>query len=266
LTPREIDLMDRANPHGIGLAWLDTRRGTVEYLKGLTADETIAMTRRLPLPQIVHFRFASVGGTTAVLGHPFPVGGAAPLAMAGSAPSVVFHNGTWTDWRVGLELLKEDGHVVNPKEPWSDTRVMAAMLASYSSALVAEVVGAGQKLAILHGDGKVELFGEFMLHRGVRVSNLWWRPRPAPIVSMDETWSDACDLDTPTWTPPRHRTPTPVVSKGKKVKSGKRRRAASTATQTPLWADIPIRTSKGSGASRYFPRVPRPVTPARRGK
>jgi hypothetical protein len=169
LTHREIEQMNAANPHGIGLAWVNKGHGLVEYVKGLTAAEAIALVDRLPMPQVVHFRLASVGGVRPELCHPFPIEATPALTQAGSAPSVLFHNGHWGEWEGGLGLLSG----IDESEPWSDTRVMAALMDAWDHGAVSEVVGTRQKLVVVTPT-KIKTYGEFLSRRGIKVSNVWW--------------------------------------------------------------------------------------------
>ena len=86
LTVDEVTRMDAANPHGIGVAWASRdkeRRPVVRFAKNLSVGETLALLPSLPKPYIVHFRFASVGGITPELCHPFPIHPAPSVALRG---------------------------------------------------------------------------------------------------------------------------------------------------------------------------------------
>lgn len=224
LTDREGRLMDAANPHGIGIAWADVKAGRVEYVKGLDVAGALAILPNLPLPQVVHFRFASVGGVTPGLTHPFPIMPTPHDRLEGKARRVMFHNGTWGAWRTGFEAMKEIGSLpVDAAEAgWSDSRVMAALMAAYAPHAVAEIVGPGQRLAVLDAKGRVQTFGAFHRHHGLLVSNLWWwedramrEPKPAVLrapgkpkgkpaqIAFAESACDAFGGYGPTWTPPR---------------------------------------------------------------
>jgi hypothetical protein len=250
LTAEEITRMDAANPHGIGIAWVNPRLRLVEYIKGLTADEAIARVARVPLPHIVHFRFASVGAVTPLLSHPFPLSEAPALDLAGAAPSVLFHNGTWMEWQAAYTVLAQAGVYLNPTEPWSDSRVMAVLMARHAPGQIADVVGRQQRLAVLRGTGKVELFGTFVTHRGVLVSNTYWDRPPVQWTDHTPAWLD--DEET--------EPPDPQPRKAKAKPKGRNRRAkAKPKAQAALFVDQP--TSRPE--SKYFPRVPRPTWPSR---
>lgn len=257
----ETQAMDAANPDGIGVAWVNPQDGLVEYWKGLDAPAAQSLIDRLPLPQIVHFRWASVGGQHRLLSHPFPLTEAPPLLLGGAAPSVLFHNGTWANWEQGLAAIRAAGEYVDPSEPWSDTRVMAVLATLHSPHAVAQIVGPAQRLAVLHGDGSVWTAGTFHKHEGILVSNLWWMPRP-PVFDWsedadEETADDADDeRDLPPARPTRARAKSRAKSRAQATAREKRKQREQV-TQMFL-AQVP------QAARRYFPPVPRPSRPSRR--
>jgi hypothetical protein len=194
LTRREVEQMDAANPHGIGVAWASRKRDVVQYAKGLSVAETLALLPKIPKPYIVHFRFASVGAVSPGLCHPFPIHPAPSVAVRGATKAgVLFHNGTWGDWRVGFDAVKELGSVAQDAthEGWSDSRVMAALAAAYATHAVAEIVGATQRLAVLRPSGTIETYGAWVKHLGIEVSNLWWTFRSeAPVLRHVTAFDD----------------------------------------------------------------------------
>ncbi len=116
-----LEACHEANPHGAGVAW--RQDGEVRWMKGLDVEQLAPLLPRLPGEIVVHFRWASVGGVTPALCHPFPVTRAATTRLSGHARAVLFHNGTWTDWRETLRLMPRrlDG-------PVSDSRVAASLV------------------------------------------------------------------------------------------------------------------------------------------
>lgn len=266
LTDAEVDKMQSWNPHGIGIAWPNRKEGRVEYVKGLTPEEAIALIPRLPLPQIVHFRFASVGAVGPDLCHPFAIDRVPDVSAEGHAPRVLFHNGTWLKWKVGFEAVRDKAGLDPAASPdgWSDTRVMAALMAAYSPEAVAEIVGDGQRLAIMHANGRVQTFGAFAKHKGLLVSNLYWSQRPL----IDES--------TIGYTAPKVKVKAlkpkgKVVAKAGATSNGSRKARWSPKDgwrpeqcflindTTPLATEAPA----GKGTTRSKPRVPRPAWPDR---
>lgn len=115
----------KENPDGAGIAWF--HRGQVHYRKGINLDaKTIyEMTQKLPLPFVIHFRIETVGGVNNSLCHPFVIHKNSPNKVAGVAKAVLFHNGTWTEWKhFTMETACARLRPV-PNGHWSDSRAMA---------------------------------------------------------------------------------------------------------------------------------------------
>lgn len=123
---QDLERCATTNPHGSGLAWLDG--GRVHYLKGLGPDDIHRRLRATSGPAIVHFRIASVGAVCDELRHPFPITHRTELKASGRAKSVLFHNGTWTEW---TQAVKKYGIEFPKGEPVSDTRAAAALVARF---------------------------------------------------------------------------------------------------------------------------------------
>lgn len=117
------------NSHGAGFAWRDGPK-TVRYKKDLDVEEAVELAATLPIPYVAHFRIASCGPICGELTHPFPITPASELASEGRAPSVLFHNGHWNNWKVNLvDCALRTGGRLPAKEPWSDSRAMAYIAA-----------------------------------------------------------------------------------------------------------------------------------------
>jgi hypothetical protein len=258
LTRMEVEQMDAANPHGIGVAWASRKRDVVQYAKGLSVDETLALLPKIPKPYIVHFRFASVGAVTPALCHPFPIHVAPSDAVRGATKAgVLFHNGTWGEWKNGFEAVKELGSIARDTthEGWSDSRVMAALAAAYATHAVAEIVGATQRLAVLRPSGRIETYGAWAKHHGIEVSNLWWTfQTQAPTILRHITAFD----DLPIAEDEENDLPEPADVRRIRAHKAKAKKAK------------PVKQSKkkkGKVAQMRLPvgpaRVPRPTTPSR---
>jgi hypothetical protein len=261
LTRLEVEQMDAANPHGIGVAWASRKRGVVQFAKGLSVDETLALLPKIPKPYIVHFRFASVGSITPALCHPFPIHPAPSDAVRGATKEgVLFHNGTWGDWKNGFDAVKELGAIARETthDGWSDSRVMAALAAAYATHAVAEIVGATQRLAVLRPSGKIETYGAWTKHHGIEVSNLWWTfQSKAPTILRHVTAFDDLPLEDDETEMPEPadvriiRTHKAKAKKAQPVKQSKKKKAKKGAEVAQLRLPVgPV-------------RVPRPTTPSR---
>ena len=114
-----------ANPHGAGIAWLDTLGGsrTVRFVKGLEDEPAKSLLSSLGSRQVIfHARIATVGGSVPSLTHPFPIEINPSIALEGTSDLVLFHNGHMTDW----ETLRG---TIHDELPWSDSRAIAHGLA-----------------------------------------------------------------------------------------------------------------------------------------
>ena len=118
-----IDACHAANPHGAGVAWRED--GVVRWLKGLEPDELERWVNELPGEIVIHFRWASVGEVTPKLCHPFPISSKATTRLSGHARAVLFHNGTWSQWRETMQRMPR--HRM-PEGLLSDTRVAASLV------------------------------------------------------------------------------------------------------------------------------------------
>ena len=118
-----LDACHQANPHGAGVAWREA--GAVRWFKGLEPGDLEPLIARLPGEIVIHFRWASVGAVTPNLCHPFPVTRAATTRLSGHARAVLFHNGTWSQWRATLSRLPKHG---TPEGLLSDSRVAASLV------------------------------------------------------------------------------------------------------------------------------------------
>lgn len=167
---RHLELGEKANPHGSGLAWLVGRH--VEYVKNLSAAEIHKRLGRIAGPAIVHFRISTVGGVTPALCHPFPVTHRAELRRHGRARAVLFHNGTWSEHRRVADHL---GIAFPKREPVSDTRIAAAVVARFGFDWLSRAHAEYCRWAILDRDG-IRRLGSWTDIDGCHYSNTHWMP------------------------------------------------------------------------------------------
>lgn len=123
---RQLELCERANRHGSGLAWLN--KGMVWYAKELTVSQIDQLLQEIEGPAIVHFRIASIGRVCPELCHPFPVTQKAELQQVGKARAVLFQNGTWPGYSNYMRRLSLS---FGRKEPVSDTRAAASFVSRF---------------------------------------------------------------------------------------------------------------------------------------
>jgi len=156
-----------SNKDGVGVAWIDRTFGVVRWKKGLQrAEDVHAITERVPFPFVVHARFATAGGATPGLTHPFPIEAKPSVALEGAAHKVLAHNGHVHDWEV---MAKKLGLGWNPRG-WSDTRVVAAVVARRGTGILGKTVLG--KFAVLSIRGGLQLTGEFHTPAGYNVGSL----------------------------------------------------------------------------------------------
>lgn len=167
----ELEKMEKTNGDGAGVAWQEGDH--VKWVKGLTLEEMKPFCANLPMPFVGHFRIASIGGKTPEMTHPHPVERDMRADLSGEIKgSVLFHNGTWHQWKDrGL-----DGTIKNkvkvPSGRWNDTRVMA-WLAHLHGPGVLEFI---DEKVILLSPSKIEIFHPDGFYRvnELLVSNRIW--------------------------------------------------------------------------------------------
>ena len=133
---RMVEKMWEKNPEGGGVAWREG--GKVKWRKSLDLGEMKEACVELPLPYVAHFRIASTGGVKDELTHPFAVDDfEKSLDLQGETDGrVLFHNGTWTDWkRVLFETAAGWGRPI-PEGRWNDTRAMAWVTSLFGKAFL----------------------------------------------------------------------------------------------------------------------------------
>lgn len=146
------------NGHGGGISWVGSS-GLVSYRKSLDAEEIYKITKEeATLPAIIHFRIASVGGVVDELCHPFPITDEVSLDLYGECESVLFHNGTWGEWKEHMLSVVKYHKMQIPDGVWSDSRCMAYMANHFGKNILHLIGGKTDKIAILSING-IERFG-----------------------------------------------------------------------------------------------------------
>ena len=186
-----LEACHQANPHGAGLAWRERKR--VRWMKNLDVDDTEALLAELPGEVVIHFRWASVGGIDADLCHPFPVTATAKTDLFGEADSVLFHNGTWSAYEEALRLLRKERGKRIPRGPMSDTRAAAICLHAIGPRLLPKLPGRWVWMSAT----RTRLYGSWCDFEGMKVSNLWFLPRPER--AEPAWWADACFRQLDLW-------------------------------------------------------------------
>lgn len=163
---------EKTNADGGGIAW--KKDDVIEYKKGLTAKEVFLLSQEKPLPQVIHFRLASIGGRKRELCHPFPVNKNVPLSLEGEAKKVLFHNGHWSRWREYCLETAIRGREKIPEGKWSDSRAIAWLTAIYGMGFL-ELL---DEKVVCFSSHKTLLFGEGWIEKdGITFSNILWDVR-----------------------------------------------------------------------------------------
>jgi hypothetical protein len=195
LPDSEIQAMSACNADGIGIGW-STERGA-QWIKGLDTDRAIEIVRQIDRSRsyVIHFRFATHGGDSALLTHPYILSRKSGLSLSGSATQILFHNGVWGNYASHERRLNLLG-------PSSDTRIMAAVIATTPTRKrekrTRQIAREAGKLAIIDAHG-IKRYGQY--HQGdgngstaeIWYSNLSWTYRPT-IFSYGRNWKpvEAC--------------------------------------------------------------------------
>lgn len=150
----------RANDHGSGVAWREKKGDKlgVKWKKGIqNPDEVVALVEGLELPYVVHHRIASIGPKIPEMTHPFPCTKDVSTDLEGwTDKAVLFHNGTWSEYRHKMyeaALLKG---VKLPRGPFSDTRMMAWLYHLLGEGFLDDI----SEKVILFKPDDIEIFGQ----------------------------------------------------------------------------------------------------------
>lgn len=152
--PRDVlEYANESNKHGFGYAWADGDQ--IRWNKGYEAEELtdslIEEYLALPFPKAIHFRWATHGGISPELTHPFPIKRGNPLSLDGDAKSVLFHNGVWGDWDDRLREAIFAG-TINPnvlRQHMSDSRAMAILCQRFGPDILDVLSIGSQKVLVL---------------------------------------------------------------------------------------------------------------------
>lgn len=165
--------MSNLNCDGFGIAWFF--KGSAHFKKGITdVNLMYDFTQRLSLPYVLHARLASHGGKDNLLTHPFIVGENSPLVTEGEGEKLLFHNGTFADWRV---CLKASGIYYDEKEPMSDTRALSMIIRNGNERFLHSI--GGKFVLVDASKEKFFMYGglDWDEEEGMWFSNKYWKYR-----------------------------------------------------------------------------------------
>jgi hypothetical protein len=156
-SPADVKAMWDQNPAGGGVAWreVESNTSTVKWRKGLDLEQMQGLNRDLPVPFVLHFRIPSSGSHDKELNHPFPLRDDVSVELSGSAPAVLFHNGTWREWKDRLWKTVQMNGLRLPDGQWNDSRAMA-FLAHHHGPAVLELID--EKIVVFSVDS-IKIYG-----------------------------------------------------------------------------------------------------------
>ena len=157
---------NRANPHGIGFAWVED--GRVNWSKGYGEDrfaEAVELFEAKSFPKAIHFRLATHGGREMDMTHPFNITKLSKPTLQGRSQSVLFHNGVWTDYDDLLIQGLMSGGLPKRILDWemSDSRAMAVLAGNFGERVLDLLNLTGEKVLVLRGDGESLRYGHWYL-------------------------------------------------------------------------------------------------------
>ena len=177
--------MAKANPHGVGMAWVEKAAKKVLFEKGITVQQAFEWSQDIDGPVIYHFRIASVGAVDDRLCHPFPISPQSPLGLSGKTPvGVLFHNGTWYDWENQLLEATLNAKSDMPPGVWSDTRAAAICIGLEGVKAIQRRKMTGKFAVLTPKDW--QLWGNWQKHNGYFVSNTYWVERRSSWTLSDQ--------------------------------------------------------------------------------
>ena len=198
------------NPDGAGIMW--SAGGRVEIEKGLMRLGDLMRAVDLAphdAPLVIHMRIGTSGGFGPEVTHPYPVSDSleALHALDVECSVGIAHNGVLdypTDTLRGVsDTVYYVGHIVAPLAGKRATRRAGGLLRSRKALRRLKLTSRGSRLALLDGEGRVELIGSGWqgVAAGIQASNGSWRAdyyrrtyRPSSLASVYD-WDDGDDLD-----------------------------------------------------------------------
>lgn len=162
---------ESSNPHGGGCSWIED--GMVRFVKNVRATKIAELLAGKPLPHVVHFRIATVGGVQPRRCHPFTISGVRNDLLEGVAKAALYHNGHCSGWEFYASMT---GVAQGLPSDASDSMAIARMVAVRGEGILQELVNRNAgKFAVMHKNGEVKLYGRFEEHDGAMFSNLHWK-------------------------------------------------------------------------------------------
>lgn len=168
----DMEKAARANGDGMGVAW--RHEGKIRFVKGMESVKGVhKLCSKIPMPFVIHYRWASIGGKGPQLCHPFPITAGVELTLKGEAEEVLFHNGHLSDWQKSVASLACARNEGIPEGKWSDTRgiawIVARLGASFLEVTDGKWVFFSKSKCTMYGNGWDTVGKDEMYH-----SNTTW--------------------------------------------------------------------------------------------
>lgn len=178
-----------SNRDGAGVAWTDGS-GVVKIKKdfdNLAALQAWIVENMKPeYACLIHFRQATSGGVSIGMRHPFPLSNNETELMAGEIETdkAMIHNGVI--WDIDTKKTHLSDTAIFVKDILSNSIIKNSIRDNNAvNTLIAGTLGSTNKIAVLHGDGLIQTWGEFETEDGVLYSNDQYK---------DSTYDEIVDL------------------------------------------------------------------------
>jgi hypothetical protein len=183
-----LDAAASTNRDGAGVAWFDSAKKKICFKKHLDLPgvKSVLDNEASGKSYAVHFRIATVGGVDPALTHPFTIEQTPSIEAEGEADSLLFQNGTCSDWRDMLLKSSLGSGVKIPPPPWSDSRAIA-FLCSVHGKHILSILGDHSRYLVFDAaesaSQRMMLWGDWHDYEGFRFSNKNSPVFTAPVVA-----------------------------------------------------------------------------------
>lgn len=176
-----------SNRDGAGVAWYDKSKKKICFKKQLDLAGVIATLdgEASGKSYAVHFRIATVGGAVPELTHPFTIENNPATDATGESESVLFQNGTCSDWKDALLKATLGSGLKLPPPPWSDSRAVALLCHIHGKHILSLVDNHSRYLvfdATEPDNRRMMLWGDWHDHEGFKFSHKGSPVFTAPVV------------------------------------------------------------------------------------
>ena len=124
----DLEKCNEANPHGIGIVTQGEKM--FEVNKGISFSSLLKIIGETTGELAIHFRYATAGGQSEELCHPFPCTVRADTWLDYQSTDVLMTNGTWINWEQAYATMRYTHNIKKLDGKMSDTRALAHLIAS----------------------------------------------------------------------------------------------------------------------------------------